>query len=197
MRKKHRKLNILFNIIFIFALSIMGLLIYRNVCYDKFYVSGSSMEPTLSDLEYGYIKTTSGAKKNIKRFDIVVVDAQDKNGEITTIIKRVIGLPGETINIIKATGELKINGQIVEQKFITDANKANTCQGSLLLACDNDFVVPDKEVYVLGDNRLVSLDSERKYGPLPYANIIGVLTVIHQKCESEGKSCKLITPRFF
>ena len=79
-------------------------------------------------------------------------------------IKRVIGLPGETITI--ADGFVYVDGVKLDEPYIdggiTECNRSN---------CE-PVVIPEGEVYVLGDNRRNSSDS-RIFGPIPVENIIG------------------------
>ena len=56
--KKHRVIDIIFTIVVVLCFCITSLLLYRNVCFEKVVVSGSSMEPTLLNGDYGLMKTT-------------------------------------------------------------------------------------------------------------------------------------------
>lgn len=105
-------------------------------------VSGSSMESTLHDKDKGILFTTS----KINRYDIIVFQKCIK-GEDTLLIKRCIGLPGDSVACIGKT--VYVNGQPIVE-FAKDPN------------CNTDFteqVVPEDCYFVLGDNREVSLDS--------------------------------------
>ena len=114
------------------------------------------------------LNETSYYFKDIKRFDIVVVDAKDE-----LIIKRVIALPGETISYKDNT--LYINGKKVEEKYsygITD---------------DFESVKLKKDEYfVMGDNRQNSLDS-RYFGPFKKKYIRGKTNVIILPFDRMGK----------
>lgn len=200
-KKKNKILNIIANILLVFSLVFTACLLYRNIVYGGVYIDGSSMEPTLHSHEYGYKNKTSAARKSVlkKRFKIVILKLHDdvENKE-KIIVKRVIGLPNETIRIDSASGNLYVNEELVEQPFISQEVRALTCQSSRGVACDNDFVVPNNSIYVLGDNRGVSLDSERRYGAIPYENIDGVLRVIFKKCsEFKQSTCSYISPRWY
>jgi signal peptidase I len=101
--------------------------------------------------------------KDIQRGDIVVFDpppaANSKND--IPFIKRVIGLPGETIAIKK--GVVYINGEPLGESYLAEKPKGDF----------GPFVIPDGTIFLMGDNRNNSLDS-RFWGPLPLQNIIGV-----------------------
>ena len=110
-------------------------------------VKGSSMEPTLytDDRGVSFIITRNSG---IKRFDICVIDSDRTT---SFLVKRVIGLPGETIRY--EDGKLYVNGEYVEEYFLEDVKTG-----------DLEVTLGDDEYYCLGDNRRVSRDS-RYYGP--------------------------------
>lgn len=118
-------------------------------------VSGSSMESTLNNHDLVIINKLVYRIKPIERFDIVVVNNDEDNDRI---IKRVIGLPNETIEY--KNNKLYINGE--ETKTNIDFKDTD------------DFKVEtkDDEYFVLGDNRPVSKDS-RILGNFNKKNIIG------------------------
>ncbi len=76
------------------------------------------------------------------------------------LIKRVIGLPGETI-VIK-DGRIQVDGSPIDEPYI----------GDILMADEGPFVVGADEVFVMGDNRNASFDS-RRFGPVPYEDLVG------------------------
>lgn len=90
-----------------------------------------------------------------KRGDIVCFDMQDD-----VFIKRVIGLPGETVTF--KDGYVYINDELLYEPYLA-------IQGITLPALQDEFVVPEDSVFLLGDNRLNSLDS--RYWPDPYLKI--------------------------
>lgn len=111
-------------------------------------VSGHSMDPTLHDGQYFL------GKKHEKpqRFDIVVLtEREKKSGPEKTIVKRVIGLPGDRVTVIN--GELFINNKHYREKYVVKKNKANYDKLNWTIK------VPKNEIFVLGDNRDISKDS--------------------------------------
>lgn len=114
-------------------------------------VQGDSMFPTLVDDEFGYSFIIT-RNLGINRFDIVVIEVEDK-----LLVKRVIGMPNETIEYIN--NELYIDGEYYEEDFL---DKVTTE--------DFSFSLGEDEYYCLGDNRNVSKDS-RFYGPFKKEDI--------------------------
>lgn len=112
-------------------------------------VQGSSMEPKLSSEDNLIVDKISYRFHEPERFDIVVFPFRYE--ENTFYIKRVIGLPGETIRIDE-TGNILINGEVLEESYgkevIQNPGRAY-----------DDIVLADDEYFLMGDNRNNSTDS--------------------------------------
>lgn len=118
-----------------------------------FTVSGASMYPTLHNGDRMVLSKIG----DIHRFDVVILKAPDENVEY---IKRVIGMPGDTIEM--KSGVLYINGKKVDQPFInTEALAKQTVfiDDFTLESLTDESKVPEGKYFVLGDNRGVSKDS--------------------------------------
>ena len=109
-------------------------------------VNGDSMQPTLHNGDMLIVQKV--AYQHPKRFDIIVFDSLDGKG--TLFIKRVIGLPGETVQI--ADGVITIDGEVLEEHYGMEPMEAAG------LAAE-PFVLGEEEYFVLGDNRNHSKDS--------------------------------------
>ncbi len=174
-------MNILSVIALVTAISFFVL----NAITAPVIVDGSSMNPTLNNYDYGQMNITKTKRNHLKRFDIIVFDANlSSSEEKTTLIKRIIGLPNETISINEVTGELTVDGQVVPQKFIGDEYVRLTCHSSKGLACGQELTIPENSYYVLGDNRNHSTDSEHGLGLVKHDDVIGVLWFVYAQCES-------------
>ena len=111
-------------------------------------VNGSSMEPTLSDHDNLIVDKISYRFRDPKRYDIIVFPY--KYEENTYYIKRIIGLPGETVQIID--GEVYINGEPLEAEGALDA-------ASIAGLAEYPMELSEDEYFLLGDNRESSEDS--------------------------------------
>lgn len=150
--KKWLKENLLFTIL------LLIIIIIRIFFYSPIRVNGSSMYPTLQDKEF-MILNKIGLQKGINRFDIVVVESNGKY-----IIKRVIGLPSESI--MYSDNKLYINGKVIEDNY----SKSETENFENIILKDNEY-------FVMGDNREVSKDS-RVIGPVNIKNIKGKTNLV-------------------
>ena len=127
-------------------------------------VSGSSMETTLSDGDNLIVDKLSYRFRDPERFDIIVFPY--KYEENTFYIKRIIGMPGETIQIID--GYVYINGEILESDIY-----GNEVMEYASLA-SSPIELGEEEYFVLGDNRNHSSDSrDPSVGVLTREDLIG------------------------
>ena len=173
-----------------FALFIIVMLLLRVYVWQPVIVEGHSMDPTLADKERLVIIRTA----SIKRQDIVVAKELNKEtNETKNIVKRVIGLPGDTISFKNEV--LMVNDKVVKEPYLADYQKAfasdhlqKTYQGNaffqslaqnaktftLSAASQTEFSVkvPEGQYFLMGDNRLVSQDS-RQVGTFKKSDIVG------------------------
>lgn len=117
-------------------------------------VDGSSMYPSLQDHDYAFMSRLH--LQDVKRFDIVTINCK-KLGNV--IIKRVIGLPGE--RIVYKDDKLFVNGIEINEDFLdqTYVEKMKREYNVTSFTEDFEYTVGKDEIFVLGDNRLNSLDS--------------------------------------
>ena len=141
-------------------------------------VNGSSMEYNLYNNDLVIVNKIA-LRSGIKRFDVVVIDYDNE-----TIIKRIIGLPGETVKYRvyegldgKEKNELTINGEVISEDFINDEYKNKTCISDVKLCSEEGVTLKENEYFAMGDNRGVSKDS-RMIGPISRDNIIGKVRLL-------------------
>ncbi len=182
--KWKKALSAVLNVVFITFMVLGSVLIFHNLYYTPVKIVGSSMYPTLSDNDFGVMDTHVSALNKLERFDIVIINYP--LGSDYFIIKRVIGLPGETVSLESATGDLSINGATIEQPFITDVVQARTCTQTAGVACNTSKTLSETQYYVLGDNRGNSTDSEHGVGLIAVEQITGVLFAIEGVCREDS-----------
>ena len=152
-----------FAIILNIGLSVLAAL-WISSYYRLAVVNGDSMEPTYTQGDIIFVKIG----KTPQRGDIVVIDSKAIGGRI---VKRVIAVEGDTVQtdgeaivIEKAEEAIWVNGVILEEKYIKEP-----------YAMEDVFLtVPDKSIYVMGDNRNHSRDS-RIIGAVSIAEVVGVV----------------------
>ena len=156
-----------------FIILLLFILVIRMFIASPIRVQGTSMLPTLEEGDYMLLYKLKKNVKGINRNDIVVVKVSDGD-----IIKRVIGLPGETLKyeVKEDNGETKgilyIDGKVVEEEYLDNEYKAATCVRENKL-CDEGVTLGENEYFVMGDNRRVSHDS-RYIGPVNIDQIKGI-----------------------
>ena len=164
------------------------LILSRAFIWQPVKVDGHSMDPTLADGERLIVLSTT----SIDRFDIVVAK-ETENGKTKEIVKRVIGMPGDTITY--KNDVLYVNSKKVDEDYLDEYKKAfeddqlqdtysyNTlfqelAESSDAFTTDSDgnteftVKVPKGQYYLLGDDRIVSKDS-REVGTFSKSDIVG------------------------
>ena len=151
---------------FILYIAIVFLLTYLVIHYvgQRTQVSGTSMEYTISDGDNLIVDKISYRFHKPERYDIIVFPFQYE--ENTYYIKRIIGLPGEKIQISE-DGAIYINGKVLEESYgrevMEDPGQA-----------EEPIELDDDEYFVLGDNRNASSDSrDPSVGVIHEEDIIG------------------------
>lgn len=131
------KLLILYLIILLIQLCVGGIAV----------VHGKSMEATIAE---GDRVIYQHLGYELKRGDIVI--CRTGKGYEDELIKRIVGLPGDTVNIDEDTGKISVNGMELQEPYL---NPKDNLKGDI----SYPVTVPDGQYFVLGDNRSVSLDS--------------------------------------
>ena len=152
-----------------YIIILMVVILIRTFIVTPIKVNGQSMYDTLNGSEIMILWRT----KDIQRYDIVVADLIENGKKTDTLIKRVYGLPGETISC--EDGVIYINGKKIDDSY---AYGKTDDFGSITLGSD--------EYFLLGDNRGVSLDS-RIFGPINKKHIDGKTDFIIWPFKKFGK----------
>lgn len=138
-------------------------LLIKTFLLQAFYIPSRSMEPTLRIGDRVLVNKLSYKVHDINRGDIVVFERpkDEPPDAIKDLIKRVIGLPGETIST--QNGQVYIDGRPLDEPYLPDGTVTDNLPPTK---------VPDGEVFVMGDNRGDSRDS-RYFGPIDEGLIVG------------------------
>lgn len=138
-------------------------LIVRTYVFTFVNVVGSSMEPTIQN---GDIFFTRRIMYEPQAGDVIILTPYPGGDPF---IKRIIALENQVVNIDRFTGEVSVDGKVLEEKYI-DENTITQPGGVI----GYPYTVPEGHVFVLGDNRHPggSTDS-RSIGPIPHESIIG------------------------
>ena len=200
------------------ALTLLLYLSFRWAFWEPFVIPSGSMKTTLLIQDYVLVKKYAyglripfskfwlWGPKTPQRGDVVVFKSKDGSGQF--LVKRVVGLPGDQI-AMDNKGHLRVNGEAFGYELIKDDEdfvvyKENNGVRSYRIQYasgmeqeDQDFSVPEGQIFLMGDNRNYSNDS-RFWGPLPMENMMGRLTMIWMSCEdSDDLSSFLCAPAQF
>ncbi|WP_026696134.1 signal peptidase I [Peribacillus kribbensis] len=145
------------------AAAVIIVFICRQYVFAPIKVSGSSMLPTLQDQNKMVVSKLS----KIQRFDVIVFHAPDADEDY---IKRVIGLPGDTVSM--KNDVLYVNGHAYKEPYLKRGNQSQYTGDFSLEELFGTSKVPKGTYFVLGDNRPISKDS-RIIGFIKQSSVIG------------------------
>ncbi len=152
------------------ALIAFLLFIVVNLITARIRVEGISMEPSLHDGEFVVVNRVAYRWQEPDRGDVVVFHFPSDPRR--RFIKRVIGLPGETVTI--RDGLVLINGSVLEEPYLDEEPRYH-----------GEWRIAPNEVFVLGDNRNNSSDSQN-WGPLDITEIIGKAMLVYWPMDMIG-----------
>lgn len=146
----------------------------RSLILQQFYISGPSMEATMFQDNRVLVNKLSYRLHDIYRGDVVVFDRVTVDGEVVQhddLIKRVIGLSGETISIKDC--QVFIDGKLLPEPYLNDYDLAQSslddrCRVPLM----EETLIPENHLFVMGDNRPQSFDS-RMFGSIEQNLVVG------------------------
>ncbi|TYR81650.1 signal peptidase I [Priestia megaterium] len=150
-------------------LFILGIIfIIRTFLFSPYIVKGASMNPTLHNGERLVVNKLSYSIHDIVRGDIIIIqgDGQEKH-----YVKRVIGLPGEKIEM--KNDELFIDNEKVAEPYLKRNRQAANYLEMELTGDFGPIQIPDDHLFVMGDNRLYSMDSRNGLGMIDIEDVIG------------------------
>jgi signal peptidase I len=153
--------------------------VIKSFLFQAFYIPSGSMEPTLNIGDRVLVNKLSYDLHDVNRGDIVVFEAPEsaQSGDIEDLVKRVIGLPGDTVTYDDA-GSVVINGKRLNEPYLPAGTTTEPLAQPVPPGCGTPAddqpgcVVPKGTVFVLGDNRGSSKDG-RAFGPIEEDSIVG------------------------
>lgn len=140
-----------------------ALFLVINALSARVRVDGFSMLPTLQDGEFILVNRLAYRFGTPQRGDIIVFHYPPDPKQ--DLIKRVIGLPGDTVSI--QNGVVRVNNELLNEPYVAQPPRYT-----------GNWVVPAGHLFVLGDNRNDSSDSH-SWGMLPFENIVGKAVLIY------------------
>jgi signal peptidase I len=149
----------------------------RTFVIATYSIPSGSMEPTLQVGDRIVVDKLSYDLHGVDRGNIIVFSTprtEDCAGPpVADLVKRVIGLPGETISL-SGEGNVMIDGHLLAEPWLPASQRGRTDPGPSLAgyALHHPFRIPEGDVYVMGDNRTFSCDS-RYWGPISESTIVG------------------------
>lgn len=191
---KARMLRFLRDVVVVVLIAMLGSFLIRSFIAESFYIPSASMENTLKINDRILVSVLPQNISPVSRGDIIVFTdpggwmGKDSTPEVdpftklitfsshnneNSLVKRVIGLPGDHVTCCNAEGQISINGKaIVEPYVLLPPGKTRVSDVYF------DVIVPEGQLFVLGDNRYNSKDSrynpEAEYGGfVPYSKVLG------------------------
>ncbi len=155
-------------------------ILLRTFVVATYSIPSGSMEPTLQIGDRIVVDKLAYHLHGVDTGNIIVFRTPPSElcagPPVADLVKRVIGLPGQTVSL--ARGHVLINGKLLSQPWLPPPVRTETYPGPGLqpYSLHHPYVVPQGDVFVMGDNRPDSCDS-RYWGPVPESTIVGKVDV--------------------
>lgn len=159
--RKGRKRKVVFTGFTVFLLFVLAFVLFFRQDFHTAEVKGESMEPTFKNGDHVLVSKAYWLVGELRVGDIVVIRPDDQPGEY--FIKRIYAAAGDKVDFFNVPDTWSL--------------------------ANGDFVVPDDQFYVLGDNRPVSEDS-RVWGPVERGNIVGKVIILRPGLQAQAATRK-------
>jgi signal peptidase I len=171
MRRRFRLLSLLLP-----AVLLAGCSLVPGADEKRYRVDSGAMEPAIKAGQTVRARVVKPGTYQPKRGDIVVFNTPERwRSSGGTAVKRVIGIPGDVVACCAVDGRVIIDGQALDEPYLGDNSpldgRAGVCDASRRFG---PVTVAPGQLFVMGDNRLFSVDS-RCDGPVPVDRVIGVV----------------------
>jgi signal peptidase I len=176
-QKQRSQMRAIWEWVFVVVVAISAAMLIRVFLFQQYYIDGPSMQTTLMPEDRVLVNKMSYKLHDIHRGDVIVFDRVTNEVQHDDLIKRVLGLPGETLEIRSCI--VYIDGVQVDEPYL---NPEQTSQVEPSARCGSHtdmapIVVPEEMVFVMGDNRVQSFDS-RDFGPIDSDKVRGRAFVV-------------------
>jgi signal peptidase I len=176
-QKQRSQMRAIWEWVFVVVVAISAAMLIRVFLFQQYYIDGPSMQTTLMPEDRVLVNKMSYKLHDIHRGDVIVFDRVTNEVQHDDLIKRVLGLPGETLEIRSCI--VYIDGVQVNEPYL---NLEQTSQVEPSARCGSHtdmapVVVPEEMVFVMGDNRVQSFDS-RDFGPIDTDKVRGRAFVV-------------------
>jgi signal peptidase I len=164
---KSRWAGCLIEIVETIVLTLVIFFVVQHFVAQPYQILQQSMVPTLNQYEYVLVDKLSPNWSDYKRGDIIVFEPPSgfqEDGHDIPFIKRVIGVPGDTVEI--KDGAVWVNGVKLAEPYVFPGQPTTSWTEQ------TSWVVPKGQLFVLGDHRAASQDS-RAFGTIPRSSVIG------------------------
>jgi len=153
------------------VLTLVIFFVIQNFIAQPYQVQQNSMERTLEPGQYVLVDKLTPRWDTYKRGDVIVFSPPETwTPERTPFIKRVIGLPGDRVEV-RDDGRVYVNGTALDEPY-TFKNDALVNEPTTVTGDQSSWVIPAGQLFVMGDHRRASADS-RVFGPIDETNVIG------------------------
>jgi signal peptidase I len=161
-RRRHSGTRQAIEWVVLIATALVIAIVIKTFLFQAFYIPSESMVPTLKTNDRVLVNKLSYKLHDIHRGDIVVFTKPPaETSDIKDLVKRVIGLPNETVE--GRDGHIYINGKLLKEPYLPKGVTTSTF---------GPESIPSNSIWVMGDNRTYSRDS-RYFGPILKSSVVG------------------------
>jgi signal peptidase I len=174
VRSRREPRKVLLEWVILIGGALLVAFVIKTFLFQAFYIPSESMTPTLHVNDRVLVNKLSYRLHDVNRGDIVVFEAPEQDEGIKDLVKRVVGLPGETVEL--RDGSVYIDGKLLDESYLPDGVQTQP-RGDFDNGCEppvenTTCIVPAGSYLVLGDNRADSKDG-RDIGPIKESDIVG------------------------
>lgn len=176
-RRSRTKVLVEWAVVIVVALFVAQLI--KTFLLQQFSIPSESMAPTLRTGDRVFVNKLSYRLHDVNRGDVVVFERPEEltDPRAKDLIKRVIGLPGETLQFRTDDCQVIVDGRMLQEPYLVPGACTEAPGGAVDPDQDGTIVVPEDSVFVMGDNRSNSTDS-RVFGAIEEDSIVGRAFVI-------------------